>query len=242
MDTTQQRSAASGLRLLLFDVDGTLLKTGGAGSRAMNRVFLDRFGIVDAFAAISPDGKTDPILFKEMLEAAGRGADVNPELIGSLQHDYEACFAESMASSPGAVLMPGVENVLERLSTIPDVVLGLLTGNFEVTARLKIGHFGLNRYFEFGSFGSDSAVREELVRPALDRAAKHLRIPIPADRRTYIIGDTPRDVACALANGVTSVGVATGNYSSRQLSDAGAHIVLDDLSDTESVVEVLTRA
>ncbi|MCP4899535.1 MAG: HAD hydrolase-like protein [bacterium] len=226
-------------KLLLFDIDGTILKTGGAGSRAMNRVFQERFGIVNAFVTIHPDGKTDPILFREMLEQADEKPAITDELIASLQLDYQKYFPEAMASSSGAILMPGIRELLARLNDAQGVALGLLTGNFEVTGRLKIGHFDLNRYFPFGAFGSDSPIREELVQPAVERAAHHLGVSLRADRRTVVIGDTPRDVACALAHGVTSVGVATGNYSTQDLANAGAHMVFEDFSDTDKVTSEL---
>ena len=225
------------LKVLLFDVDHTLLAGGGAGFRAMDRAFRELYGVENATRGIVPDGKTDPMLFAEALVRCGlaaAGTAPPPELVRL----YETLFPEEMVAPPAAV-MPGVHELLEALSEVPHVLLGLLTGNFERTARVKAATFGLDRYFAFGAYGSDDGDRLGLPPIAVQRAERLAGLPIGLDRRVVIIGDTPRDVICALAWGATSVGVATGRSSTRQLLDAGAHLAFDDLSDTAAVLHAL---
>jgi phosphoglycolate phosphatase len=223
--------------LLLFDIDGTLLLSGGAGARAIERACRERLGLDDAFAGISPDGKTDPMLFDEVL--IRNGLSLDPELVADLTARYIRHFPEEMTAAPGAHLLPGVVETLEAVHGIPDVALGLLTGNLEPTARVKLAHFGLDRFFAFGAYGSDDGQRERLVPIAVARAERLLGRTIGCGRHVVVIGDTPRDVACALANGVTAVGVASHRYPPASLRAAGAHHVLADLSDPGALPALL---
>ncbi len=223
--------------LLLFDIDGTLLLTGGAGSRAIDRACRERLGLDGAFAGISPDGKTDPMLFDEVL--VRHGIDAEPELVADLTERYVRYFAEEMDASPGARLLPGVVETLDEVRAHPGVALGLLTGNLEPTAWVKLAHFGLDGFFAFGAFGSDDAVRERLVPIAVTRSEELLGHPVGCGRHVVVIGDTPRDVACALANDATAVGVASHRYPRAALCAAGAHHVLEDLSDPRALPELL---
>jgi phosphoglycolate phosphatase-like HAD superfamily hydrolase len=225
------------LRLLLFDVDHTLLAAGGAGFRAMDRAFFELYGVENATRGIAPDGKTDPMLFGEALvrcRLAAAGSSPPPELV----RRYESLFPEEMAAPPAA-LMPGVRELLHALSGQPQVLLGLLTGNLERTAQVKVAAFGLDRYFAFGAYGSDHGDRLHLPPIAVERAERLAGRPIGLGRHVVIVGDTPRDVVCARAWGATAVGVATGRSSTRQLLDAGADLVFEDLSNTHAVLEAL---
>ena len=225
------------LKVLLFDVDHTLLAAGGAGFRSMDRAFRDLYGVESATRGIVPDGKTDPMLFSEALvrcQLAPAGAPPPPELVAR----YESLFPEEMTAPP-ATLMPGVPELLDVLTGRDDVVLGLLTGNLERTAKIKVAAFGLDRHFAFGAYGSDRADRLELPPIALERAERLTGRRIGLGRHVVVVGDTPRDVDCALAWGATAIGVATGRSSRSQLLDAGAHAALQDLSDTEEVLRAL---
>jgi phosphoglycolate phosphatase len=224
------------MKLLLFDIDGTLLLSGGAGFRAIDRVLLERFGVAHASRGILPDGKTDPVIFREVLAACGIPGGELARAMEVLTVDYERCFREEMPVSPGARLMPGVEELLAALAIRSEVVLGLLTGNLERTARVKLERFGLNRYFRFGAFSSDDEVRERLVPLAVERAERLTGHRIGLGRHVHVIGDTPRDIVCALANGVTAVGVGAARYPARDLAAAGAHVVFESLADTEAVL------
>ena len=225
------------LTVLLFDVDHTLLAAGGAGFRAMDRAFLELYGVDHATRGIVPDGKTDPMLFSEALvrcRLAPAGAPPPPGLVTR----YEGLFPEEMTAPP-ATLMPGVSELLDALAGRDDVALGLLTGNLETTAKIKLATFGLDRHFAFGAYGSDHADRLELPPIAVERAERLTGRRIGLGPHVVVVGDTPRDVDCARASGATAVGVATGRSSVRQLLDAGAHAALQDLSDTERSLRAL---
>lgn len=230
------------MKLLLFDIDGTLLLSGGAGRRAIDRAFLELYGIDDAFGSLVPDGKTDPLIFREI--AADRGLDIGDETtaFAELAVCYARHMADEMPRSSGARLMPGVEPLLEHLAGDPGLVLGLLTGNFEATARIKLEHFALDRFFRFGAFGSDDGDRTHLLPIAVRRAERHLGRRIGSGRHVVVIGDTPRDVECALAHGATAVGVAASRYSVRDLEAAGAHHALPDLEDIPGFMRAITSS
>jgi phosphoglycolate phosphatase len=223
------------MKLLLFDIDGTLMKAGGASFEAMDQAVEERLGIRRATEGIVPHGKTDPLILREMLRNIGVSPTAASSLLPRLVEDYERLLAERMPTAP-ARLLPGVRELLDALSSQPGLLLGLLTGNFEKTARIKLARFDLNRYFPFGAFGSDYAHRVALPAIAVTRAEALVGTPIALGRHVYVIGDTPRDVECALANGATAVAVATGASPTDDLRRAGAHAVFEDFSDT---VEVL---
>jgi len=226
------------VKLILFDIDGTLMRSGGAGFKAMDRAFAELFGIAAATRGIVPHGKTDPLILREILRRERLDGAREEDSIAALQGLYERFLPEELPSSP-AVLMPGVRELLDALAAADGVFLGLLTGNFERGARTKLDRFGLNRYFPFGAFGSDDGDRNRLPAIALARAEAAVGHPIGLGPHVLIIGDTPRDVACALASGAVPVGVATGSYSVEDLEAAGVALAFADLSDTTAVVEAL---
>jgi len=226
------------MKVLLFDIDGTLMKAGGAGFRAMELAIERRLGVRNATEGIIPHGKTDPLILKEILRRIGVGPTTISSLLPRLIADYERFLAVEMPRAP-AVLLPGVRDLLEALSTQPQVLLGLLTGNVARTAGIKLARFGLDRFFRFGAFGSDAEHRIALPGIAVGRAEQLVGAPIGLGRHVLVIGDTPRDVECALANGATAVGVATGGSTAEELHRAGAHVVFEDLTNTGDVVAAL---
>ena len=223
--------------LLLFDIDGTLMLSGRAGLRALDRVFEEATGVGNAFKEIGAAGRTDGYLLEEASRRAG--IDLTPALRRSLQARYcEVLKEEILLPGEGRkALMPGVKPLIETLQQRDDVVLALLTGNFRDSARIKLEHFGLWSPFQFGAFADDATDRNLLVPIALQRAreAGH----DPRHERVIVIGDTPLDVECARAGGVRALGVATGSHSVDELRDAGAYEVLEDLSDTNRVMELM---
>jgi phosphoglycolate phosphatase len=229
------------LKLVLFDIDGTILLTGGAGRVTMDRIYEDLFGVTSAFDGLHADGKTDPLIFAELLQRHAIEVDDEAAVLAEIRRRYEAGFAEAMGRSP-ASLMPGVVQVIEALHARNDVQLALLTGNLERTARIKVDHFDLGGYFPFGAYASDSAHRRDLPPVAVRRAEEHLGRAVGLGPHVIIIGDTPKDVDCALANGCTAVGVGAARYSVDDLRRAGAHHVLPDLCDADAVVEIISRA
>ncbi len=225
-------------KLVLFDIDGTLVLTGGAGIRAMNSAGRSVLGAANLLDGIQVAGRTDWIILQDALRR--RGETLDDELFARLRDEYIARLREEIAKPGEGVkgVMPGVRELLPRLQSRGDVVLGLLTGNFEQGARLKLEHFDLWRYFQCGAFGDDAADRNALVPFAVERARGCGAGDIPYEQ-VLVVGDTPHDVACADAVGAVPVAVATGNYSVQQLRETGAQIVLEDLSDTEGFLQLV---
>jgi phosphoglycolate phosphatase-like HAD superfamily hydrolase len=226
------------MRLLLFDIDNTLMNSGGAGFKALDRALEQLFGVPRATRGVIPHGKTDPLILREIFRSQGIDAAMNVESRRQIADLFEEYLIEEMPSAP-AKLMPGVKDLLDALEDHERTALGLLTGNLERTARVKLGRFDLNRYFPFGAFGSDHEDRTCLPAVAVERAEALNGGHIGLGRHVAIIGDTPLDVACALANGATAVGVATGENTVEELRDSGAHLVFEDLSATDEVVSAL---
>lgn len=223
--------------LILFDIDGTLILTGGAGARAMTRAFADVFGIPDAFAGIPMPGRTDDRILADALLRAGIPAPA--EQIDRFRDRYQETLTEEIRlPNPGKRLMPGVVPLLELLSARPDVVVGLLTGNYPEAARIKLEQFDLMRFFAFGAYATEAPDRNGLVPVALERArARGFAPQSPGD--VVVVGDTPLDVLCAHSNRAVAVGVATGGHETGTLRKAGADFVFDDLSDTAWVLQAL---
>lgn len=218
-------------RLLLFDIDGTLLLSGGAGTRALNRTFEERFGVAGAFAGIPVAGRTDPLILEEALDRAGVEADAAARR-RFLARYCEHFEREILLPGPRKGLMPGVRGLLDRLRDRPDMACALLTGNIARAARIKLEHFALRRYFACGAYGDDAPRRGDLVPVAVERA-RRAGIAVASARQAVVIGDTPLDVQCAAVAGARSVGVATGSFTEEELQRAGADAVLPDLADPE---------
>ena len=196
--------------LLLFDIDGTLVLTGGAGARAMVRAFEEVFGFFNGLGTLSMAGRTDAWITAQMLTA--HGLDPDPAQLRQLHDVYTGHLVhEVRQDSPGKVLLPGVTALLDVLAARDDVFLALLTGNYREGARIKLEHFDLWRYFRAGAFGDEAHDRNGLLWKALDDVREAGGGAFrPAD--VVVIGDTPLDVAVAVAGGTRSLGVATGSY------------------------------
>ncbi|NDD31147.1 MAG: HAD family hydrolase [Proteobacteria bacterium] len=223
-------------RLLLFDIDQTLIDTAGVGMRALRRALEEVAGLPPEAVRVSPDGKTDPAILSEIIEATGHA-------IGDLEAAVWASYALYLGEALRQVdarrqIKPGVPALLAALANEPQARLGLLTGNLEHTARIKLGAFALDHYFAVGGFGSDSADRCALGPVALRRACAHFDADLVA-AETWVIGDTPRDVDAAHAFGARALAVATGRSDVDALAATGAEAVLPDLSDTQAVVTLL---
>jgi phosphoglycolate phosphatase len=224
--------------LILFDVDGTLLLSGRAGLRAMTRAFQQAFGIGDAFKGESFGGRTDSYLVSKALKAAG--VPDTRENHDRFRDTYLPLLAEEIRH-PGQGhkgLMPGAKELLEALQEYDHLHLALLTGNYREAAEIKLQHFEIWDFFEWGAFSDDHHDRNQLVPIAKSRAETY-DIPAEAVERVIVIGDTPHDIECARAAAAKSIAVATGGFSVEQLKDAGADEVLRDLSDTEKVISLL---
>lgn len=214
-------------RAVLFDVDGTLLVTGGAGGEAWQRGFQELHGIEANIAEHTDAGMTDPeiaaIVFREVIGREGSQAERSKAIAAYLRH-----LPDTVAESGGYRLMPGVEELLEELIE-RGLLLGLVTGNIEAAAHIKLSRGRLNRFFSFGGYGSDSPDRTEVTRMAL-RRGELVSGGTLSDGACIAVGDTPRDVDAGHGAGIRVAGVATGNYSVVELRDAGADWVLEALS------------
>jgi phosphoglycolate phosphatase-like HAD superfamily hydrolase len=225
-------------RLILFDIDGTLVR-GGPAKSAFLGAMADTYGTVGDPERVSFGGKTDPQIAREILTGAGLTPAKIDEALPSLWERYLGRLEIALEKHPMTVLS-GVPELLDALATIDDVALGLVTGNIAGGARLKLGSAGIWDHFEIGSYGSDHEERDELPNIALGRAKERWGRAIEA-RHALIVGDTPRDIACGRACAIRTVAVATGTYDAEALRAAGADHVLDDLSVTERVITLLTE-
>lgn len=227
-------------RLILFDIDGTILNTNGAAKRAFHRALLEVYGTAGPIATHSFDGKTDPQIARELLQLAGWTDAAIDRGLGSLWRAYLRELATELAHPDHATtLLPGVREILNALDRTGErVVLGLLTGNVKQGADLKLASVALEGRFRMGAFGSDHERRDQLPAIAVERA-RGLTGREFCGREIVVIGDTPHDVTCGRSLGVCAVAVATGHHSHQDLEAAGAHVVLDDLADTAAVLEIL---
>ncbi|MDX9713934.1 MAG: HAD hydrolase-like protein [Dissulfurispiraceae bacterium] len=224
------------MKLLLFDIDGTLVDCGGAGSRSLQASFAAMFGVNNAFDGISMAGKTDPQIIRESLTRHGIPHD---GLIPDLLKIYIANLQSEILQSDKK-MMPGVVQTLEAFAGRPnDYISGILTGNIEAGARIKLNAFKLNSYFRTGAYGSDHEERNNLLPFALERFKKIADLNI-SFKDCVIIGDTPRDVECAKLHGAHCIGVATGPYEFSDLVSAGADHVFETLEDTESLLSAVS--
>ena len=226
-------------KLVLFDIDGTLLNSDGAGRAAVHAALREHLGLPDDPPGIRFDGKTDPQIILELLAAAGRAADAGDPAVAAICLRYVTLLEQELQNGGHAVrLLPGVPLLLNAIEQ-EEALLGLLTGNLMDGARLKLGAAGLAfGRFRVGAFGSDHHDRAALPDIAADRAAP-LMGRRPAGPDVVIIGDTPADMRCGKGIGARAIGVATGRYTAAELEGAGAWRVFEDLGDTAAVLEVL---
>jgi len=228
-------------RLVLFDIDGTLLITAGAGRRAITAALCEAVPDPAAFTRVRFDGKTDPQIVAELLDAAGHAGPHDAAHVRALCERY-AGLLERELEHPETVttIMPGVHALLDRLERETGVVLGLLTGNLARGAELKLRSGGLDpARFVVGAYGSDAAHRPDLPAIAAERAAPWFGGRTPTRHEVVIIGDTPADVTCGRAIGARAIGVATGSYPAGELLSHGAHAVFADLTDTMAVAAAI---
>jgi phosphoglycolate phosphatase-like HAD superfamily hydrolase len=225
------------IKPILFDIDGTLVLTGRAGARAMGLAFDELFGIRNGFDGIPMAGRTDAWIISETARRHGVPTDA-----GTLRKVHEVYVQhlqrEILEDGPRKGVLPGVRELLDALSGRDGVFLALLTGNFQTGAHIKLEHFDLWRYFPCGAFGDDAPERNVLLMRALTEIEACSGKAVHASD-AVIIGDTPLDVAVAMAGGARSIAVATGSHDAASLRASGADVVLDDLSDLGQVLEAL---
>lgn len=235
--------------LLLFDIDGTLLRTHGLGVRAIEQAGRELFGERFSLAGVETAGRLDPLIFADAMRRAS--VDVTRDRILQLRDAYARVMIELLEREPAAtVAMPGVHELLaalhERASGLmrdgTHLTLGVLTGNFALTGQAKMSAAGIDPFqFQVNVWGDDSPhvppAREHLVAVGIERSAGHRGGKSPSAREVVVIGDTPHDVSCARANGCRSLAVGTGTFSLEALRACGADWAVSDLSDTARVLE-----
>jgi phosphoglycolate phosphatase len=227
------------VKLILFDIDGTIMITNGAGRRAVHRALLEVFG------NIGPtdhrfDGKTDPQIVRELMRLAGHGDETIDARMERMLDRYVAYLQEELADpAHSAHVFPGVRELIDTLDARADALLGLLTGNLAAGARAKLAAVDIDPdRFRVGAFGSDHELRSELPAIAQRRVRESFGLDIPG-HDIIVIGDTPADLACGRAIGARAIGVATGHYSVEVLASHGAAAVFEDLADTAAVVDAI---
>jgi phosphoglycolate phosphatase len=227
-------------RLVLFDIDGTLVTTGGRAGRAIARSLETIFGVPVALDSYSFTGKTDPHIVVELLGRAGVPRSAVEARLDEALTLYLALLTDVL--TPGAVrVLPGVTSLLERLATRADVAMGLLTGNLAGGADIKLGAAGLRHFFPIGAFGSDHEDRDRLVDVARTRAREHFRVDFPG-HCTIVVGDAEADVRCARAGDARAVVVASGWTSREALAALTPDAILDSLADPDALDTILGSA
>jgi phosphoglycolate phosphatase-like HAD superfamily hydrolase len=230
------RMMAAPRLLVLFDIDGTLLHTLGAGIRGMNRAFGRLHGRPDALDGVPIAGRTDRSIVTDGLRRIG--VEPDRERIHTLRDIYVGELPDELSRVSGtAGVLPGVERMIDAFEDSGDLAVGLLTGNFEASAAIKLNHYGLGGRFTFGGYGDDYLDRRDLLPMAIERA-RAAGVDATGSR-VVVIGDTPLDVDCAHAHGALAVAVATGNYSADDLARAGADVVVETLEDDRAIDRIL---
>ncbi len=226
--------------LILFDIDGTLVWTAGAGRSAIGEALLAEMGSTGPIDDCRFDGKTDPQIVVELMTAAGHPQARNPTYVEAVCRRYlDLLQREVEQRESGIRVYPGIEDLLRSLEGREDTVVGLLTGNLERGAHIKLSAAGIDPdRFRVGAFGSDSSVRADLPAIAAARAVPLIG-RVPEGDEIIIIGDTPADMTCGDGVGARAIGVATGRHSVVELLAAGGHAAFEDLSNTKAVLATI---
>lgn len=221
------------MKILLFDIDGTLIDSGGAGKLAMESAMASIFGVTEIKQKIPYAGRTDKAISYDLMR--GHGVDVTADNLERFLNSYLEHLPTCLKERPGKTL-PGVVPLLQALTTRQDVCMGILTGNIAAGAARKLSHFQLNHYFGWGGFADNLSERNEVAKVARTVAQTQLGRPLGEDDSVWVIGDTPHDVTCARAIEANVLAVATGTHTVSQLSESRPDHVLADLTNLDEVL------
>ena len=229
------------MRLVLFDIDGTILVARGAGRRALAAALQDVYGTTGDIDGYDLRGQTDPRIVFDVMEGAGLEREAVRERLDDCFEAYARGLAVEIGDGGNVVTLPGIGDLVRRLHGDAEVLLGLLTGNIEAGARIKLAPTGLLPYFRLGAFGSDHFDRRQLPSLAARRAHALVGVPFAPDE-VVVIGDTPRDIECARHFGAVAVAVATGQYSREALEAERPDLLFSNFADVEdALAKLLSR-
>ncbi len=220
-------------KLLLFDVDGTLILTGGAGVRAMSLAFADLFGRQNGLIGVEVAGRIDTAILRAALDKHGIDATDFPRIVDRFRDAYTRHLAHTLSEAEGGRALPGVRELLTALHSRPDVRLSLATGNFRRGAEMKLSHFGLWDFFDGGAFGEEVEERADLI------ALAKRRLAADGQSAVYVFGDTVYDIEAARANNAIAVAIASGFTGEDVLRSAHPDFLFPDLSDWRAVLTAL---
>ncbi len=223
------------MRLILFDVDGTLLLARGAGRRALAAALHGVYGTAGDIERYDLRGQTDQRIVFDVMEGAGLDREVIRQRLGDCFEAYARGLLAEIGDGRGVVTLPGIADLVRRLAAEADSLMGLLTGNIEAGARIKLTPTGLWPYFRLGAYGSDHLDRRQLPSLAAQRAQALVGHGFRPEE-VLVIGDTPRDIECARHFGAVAVAVATGQHSSEELEAARPDLLFADFSDVDAAV------
>jgi len=218
------------MKLFLFDIDGTLIKPVGVGQRAAEKAFYNLYGISGIMDGLRTDGKTDPLILREMFQKAFKRNYYENEQ-EEFYLEYINCLKSELNSVKILDVLPGVVDLLDDLESMPDILLAVGTGNIETGAWLKLEYAGLKKYFQFGGFGSDSEDRDKLLRMAVVKGRMRYNNNHNFER-IFVIGDTPNDIIYGRKVGAETIAVASGLYSKDELKDHKPNLLLDRLDNS----------